>query len=519
MSNETPEPEGRDPELVETETPELDRTVVALSVPDPDGTVVTPSALDTDAEMEEIRAALGADYEIIEELGRGGMAAVYRARERALDREVAIKVLPLARTFDSELVERFQREARLSASLEHPYVLPIHRVGQVGRVNFFVMKYVRGASLADLLDERGRIGPTEVKRMLIEVGEALDHAHRAGVVHRDVKPDNIMRDEAGRFVVMDFGIAKSLGEQGLTLDGGSIGTPRYMSPEQARGGELDARSDLYSLGVVAYHCLVGEPPFEAGDALAILYSHLHDPVPEPHLDSDEARRIYGVVRRLLKKDPDERVRDGAELEAALRETPSAEGAPETLAAAVATVRFATGGRVAAGGRPVERVTSWLRARPSRVWVVAGPVALLLYLVFGPLGGDGASERCRAALPDASDADRAVLLDPIGVVAAGSEVEVAYVFCGLPGEEPFSATLAVRSADGGGLVGGVRRLFGGGDDPLRVTWDGEGDGFATVGRRTIGLGALDPGAYRLVLEVEDGRGREAAAEHDFTVVQE
>jgi serine/threonine protein kinase len=282
-----------------------------------DDTQVLDSVPEPDDESDLIRAALDLDYEIVEELGRGGMAVVYRALERSLEREVAIKVLPLARTFDHEFVARFQREARLSASLEHPHIVPVYRVGQSGRVNFFVLKFMRGPSLSDLLANEGRMEPAEVERLLLEVSDALDHAHGQGIVHRDVKPDNIMRDQTGRYVVMDFGIAKSLSGTQLTQTGGSIGTPKYMSPEQAKGAELDGGSDFYSLGVVAYHCLVGRPPFEGDDPLAILYAHLHDPVPEPMLDSEGERWTYEVIRRLLAKDPAERLRSAGDVREAL----------------------------------------------------------------------------------------------------------------------------------------------------------------------------------------------------------
>lgn len=265
------------------------------------------------ADEAVIREALAGEYDLLEELGRGGMAVVYRARDRALRREVAVKVLPLTHTFDAEFVERFQQEARTAAALEHPNIIPIYRVGTSGSVSYFVMKYLRGRSLSDVLTERRVLPLPELRRLLREVGSALAYAAKQSVVHRDVKPDNIMLDESGRFVVTDFGIARSGAAPRLTATGMSVGTPRYMSPEQARAKSLDGRSDIYSLGIVAYQCLVGRVPFEGEEAFGILYAHINSPVPRPPLTSTAEWELFELIERMLRKDPDERVQDGDEL--------------------------------------------------------------------------------------------------------------------------------------------------------------------------------------------------------------
>jgi serine/threonine protein kinase len=273
-------------------------------------------ALGAVTESDLVKEALNSEYEILEELGRGGMALVYRARDRQLEREVAIKVLPFSLAFDAEFVERFQREARTAAQLEHPNIIPIHRVGRSGRVIYFVMKFLRGGSLSTVLQERKKLTPPEIRRLLLEAGGALGYAAQRGIVHRDIKPDNIMFDEFGQCLLTDFGIAKAASGQKLTGTGMSIGTPHYMSPEQARAQSIDGRSDIYSLGVVAYQCLTGTVPYDGEDSFSIGYKHIMDPLPEPQLVSAD-ERSWVVIRRLLAKDPQDRYQTGAELIEAL----------------------------------------------------------------------------------------------------------------------------------------------------------------------------------------------------------
>jgi serine/threonine protein kinase len=274
-------------------------------------------------EADLVREAMAAEYEIIEELGRGGMALVYRARDRQLEREVAIKVLPFSLAFDAEFVERFQREARTAAQLEHPNIIPIYRVGRAGRVIYFVMKFLRGGSLSNVLGERKKLTPPEIRRLLLEAGAALGYAAQRGIVHRDIKPDNIMFDEFGQCVLTDFGIAKAASGQKLTGTGMSIGTPHYMSPEQARAQAIDGRSDIYSLGVVAYQCLAGTVPYDGEDSFSIGYKHITEPVPTPTLITADERRIFEVIKRMLMKDPADRFQSCEELVASIQGHPTA----------------------------------------------------------------------------------------------------------------------------------------------------------------------------------------------------
>jgi serine/threonine protein kinase len=265
------------------------------------------------AEIDMVRQELDAEYEIIEELGRGGMAIVFKAKEKQLDREVAIKVLPFSLAFDKEFVERFQREARTSAKLEHPSIIPIYRVGKSGRIIYFVMKFLRGKPLSSVLGARGSLPPVEIKRILIDVSRALAYAHKKEIVHRDIKPDNIMFDEHGHAVVTDFGIAKAASGGKLTGTGMSIGTPHYMSPEQAKAQSLDGRSDIYSLGVVGYQCLTGSVPFDGEDSFSIGYKHIMEEIPTPPLDNPEKRQLFEIIRKMMAKTPAQRFQNADEL--------------------------------------------------------------------------------------------------------------------------------------------------------------------------------------------------------------
>ncbi|MCR4340288.1 MAG: serine/threonine protein kinase, partial [Gemmatimonadaceae bacterium] len=203
------------------------------------------------------------------------MGIVYRARDKRLKRAVAVKLLPPELSFRSDIRTRFLREAETSAQLSHPNIVPIYTVGEEGNLVFFIMAYIGGDNLAKLIHDRGPLDPTEVRRILREVAEALQYAHSRKVVHRDIKPDNILLDaDTGRAMVTDFGIARAVIEGSgskLTATGMALGTPAYMSPEQAAGdSNIDGRTDIYSLGVVAYQMLCGELPFDAPNTPAML---------------------------------------------------------------------------------------------------------------------------------------------------------------------------------------------------------------------------------------------------------
>ncbi|HVX87988.1 MAG TPA: serine/threonine-protein kinase [Gemmatimonadales bacterium] len=251
-------------------------------------------------------ATLG-EYEVIGELGRGGMASVFLAHEIALDRKVAIKVMAPALMASPGMAERFKREARTAANLSHPNILPIYAVRETDKLVFFVMKCLMGRGLDSVLKETGPMPVKTVQVILHQVAAGLAHAHRRGIVHRDVKPGNIMLDDDGTVVVTDFGIAKIAESEGLTVTGSTIGTPAYMSPEQCSGQVLTTAADQYSLGAVAYELLTGKVPFTAETAIGLMFHHVHT-APEPissHRD-DIPEPMAAAIMRMLAKDPNDR---------------------------------------------------------------------------------------------------------------------------------------------------------------------------------------------------------------------
>jgi serine/threonine-protein kinase len=251
----------------------------------------------------DFQSAIAGRYSLERELGRGGMGVVYLAREVRLDRPVAIKLLPPSKTADPKLRERFLREARTAAKLSHPNVIPIHAVEEIGEFVFFAMAYIEGETLTERVRRRGPLVPSEGARVLRDVAWALAYAHTQGVIHRDVKPDNILLEATGRVLVADFGIAGVVAGAGALAGGEVIGTPEFMSPEQALGEEVDARGDLYSLGIVGFFALSGTLPFEADKATDVLAKQITEPAPPlGSVAPGVPRRIAQAIDRCLAKD-------------------------------------------------------------------------------------------------------------------------------------------------------------------------------------------------------------------------
>jgi predicted Ser/Thr protein kinase len=267
---------------------------------------VAPNPTPVEEIEAAVRDALGAEYRIERILGQGGMSVVFLAEELSLGRPVALKVFPQALAIEKSAADRFRQEARIAASLDHPHIAPIHRFGLAPGFLWYTMKFINGRSLAELLREVGRMDLYSVLSLAEQMASALDCAHRHGIVHRDMKPANVMLDDNSWAFVCDFGVAKTQNTK-LTQTGGTIGTPAYMSPEQLYGRPLDGRSDQYSLAVVLFELLAGQHPFPADSVAELVQLHCTAPPPPlSQLRADLPERLVQGIQQAMAKDPAER---------------------------------------------------------------------------------------------------------------------------------------------------------------------------------------------------------------------
>lgn len=269
--------------------------------------------------MEDLTGKQFGPYQIVAPLGKGGMATVYKAYQPGMGRHVAFKVLPRYFAHDRQLAGRFQQEAKVLASLQHPHILPIFDFGEADDCTYIVMPLIKNGTLADWLQGQPLPLP-EISRIITQVADALDYAHGLGLIHRDVKPSNILMDERGNCLLSDFGIVKLMeGSAQFTTTSSTVGTPKYMSPEQGLGEPLDRRSDVYALGVILYEMNTGRAPFDADTPMAMMYKHVNSSLPTPRLyNPDLPVAVEEVIQKALAKNPDDRYATTVELARALR---------------------------------------------------------------------------------------------------------------------------------------------------------------------------------------------------------
>lgn len=270
--------------------------------------------------MEDLTGRQFGSYRITAPLGEGGMAAVYKAYQPSVDRDVAIKVLPQHFAKDQQFVQRFEREAKVLAKLQHPNILPVHDYGQSDGYTYIVMPLIEGGDLSDLMHSK-KLPLADIGRIVSQVGDALDYAHVQGVVHRDVKPSNILMDQRGNCLLTDFGLAKIVAgaSEKLTGTGFVVGTPSYMAPEQGLGEQADNRSDIYALGVILYELMTGQVPFQAETPIAVVMKHIHDPLMPPReFQDDISEAAERVILKALAKEPEDRFATAGDMVKALQ---------------------------------------------------------------------------------------------------------------------------------------------------------------------------------------------------------
>ena len=322
---------------------------------------------------------IGGRYRVVRKLGGGGMADVYLCQDLTLGRQVAVKVLLQRYLDDATFVERFRREAKAAAGLNQQNIVSIHDWGEVDGTYYIVMEYVEGETLKDLIRRRGRLSGSESVAVTLQLLAAVDFAHRSGIVHRDIKPQNVMLDRGGTVKVMDFGIARA-GDSGMTEAGSILGTAQYLAPEQAKGYPVDERSDLYSVGVCLYEMLTGTVPFKGDSAVTVALKHVNEVPREPsELVPGMPYALNQIVLKAMAKDPADRYQSAAEFARDLRA--AKEGGPVQAAAFDADgERTRVMGAAAAGVTAAEATSVLDRQPPARRKKRKGPLILVLLLL-------------------------------------------------------------------------------------------------------------------------------------------
>lgn len=267
-----------------------------------------------DPELDAVRKAFDERYVVESLLGKGGMGNVYKARERTLDRYVALKIVPEARHSDEQFIERFRREARIAARLRHPRIVSVHEVGMMGKFPYFSMDFIDGTTLRSVVERKRALPQEDAISVVVEICRAVAHAHNKGIIHRDLKPENVMIDMEGDVFVLDFGLARAVEDTSLTQPGIVVGTPFYMSPEQLHGEKLDERSDVYSVGLILYYCLTGDELFRAEGITAVMAKHSAMRIREV-VGSHERlpSNLQDILASMLEESPNNRTRSVKDL--------------------------------------------------------------------------------------------------------------------------------------------------------------------------------------------------------------
>jgi serine/threonine-protein kinase len=399
--------------------------VATVAVTDPPIAGPRPSEL-----QHRLIQALSGRYRIEKLLGQGGMGAVFLADDLELDRKVAIKVLPAAESNDSTLVERFRREARTAAKLDHPNIIPIYRVESAGNLHYFVMRYVPGKTLDDILADEPKLEIDRARLILVQAARALGHAHNREIVHRDVKPANIMLEDGHRVVLTDFGISKAVqATTNLTNTGMIIGTPSYMAPEQGRGQRVDGRADQYALGIVGYQILTGTLPFEADDVFALMFKQMSEPPPPiTARRSDLPPGLARAIERALAKVPDHRFATMEEFARALESEP-ASTPTEIIDRNAAPRPRPLGGRPASTVRGPNRPTGrWRWPWLAGLSAIAAATALAIALPRGMSRQGGLGPSGESASPVA----RVAVTNPLPEVVSSRQSDSAPLTDSAPG---------------------------------------------------------------------------------------
>jgi formylglycine-generating enzyme required for sulfatase activity len=388
--------------------------------------------------MQDLSGQNLGQYRIIEPIGKGGMASVFKAYQPALDRYVAVKVLPPYYAHEPGFSERFEREAKAVAQLTHHHILPIYDYGQEGDLSYIVMQYVEGGTMENMM---GKPMPLdEMVRYTGEIASALDYAHEKGILHRDVKPSNVLidRDRGGWSLLSDFGLARMVeGTSHLTGSGVGVGTPQYMPPEQGQGLRVDHRADIYSLGVILYEMATGQIPFDAETPLAVVLKHITDPLPLPSsVNPDVSGGVERVILKAMAKEPDSRFDSAGEMADALREAVSAEAIaispPAEAMTEVETIPLRTAeitplqtapGAVPPSAAPAPVAPPWLRRLPRLVIIGAVVLAGVGVFALAKVWTDRTPRQQAAATAQAMTAPtRAPTLQPTSPSAFTAQVE-------------------------------------------------------------------------------------------------